>query len=215
MIEPINPIEYRNFINYLNFIQEKLDRFFEAQSPFIFCSKGCGRCCKNQIFPYSQIEIQNLIVGASKLDSATQKTIENNIDTVLHNKQKFDKNKKIKKRFFYDCPFLINNVCSIYEYRGIVCRAFGLMTKYEDDATGVPFCCFDGLNYSNVINLKTKKLSTRKYKKLKTEKTPNIYHVTYKELTDEALANGFGFKFGEIKPMIDWFSELKDLLKNQ
>ena len=213
MIEQINPIEFQNYINYLNFIQEKLDKFFEAQSPFIFCKKGCGKCCKKQVLPYSRIEIQNLIIGASKLSAETQQIIENNINCTLNKKYLF--NKKKKGKFHYDCPFLINDTCSVYEYRGIICRAFGLMTKAPDETTCVPFCCFEKLNYSNVINLKTKKISIRKFKKLNTEKTPNIYHVSYNELTDKELAKGFGFDFGEIKPMIDWFSELKNLLNTQ
>ena len=61
------------------------------------------------------------------------------------------------------------------------------MTKSEDGSIGVPFCSFKNLNYSNVINLRTKKVSERKYKKLNTSLTPNMYNVSYKFLSDDEL----------------------------
>ena len=34
--------------------------------------------------------------------------------------------KKDEADFIYECPFLINNRCCVYSYRGIICRTFGL-----------------------------------------------------------------------------------------
>lgn len=45
-----------NYITYLKFLDEKFNRFFKKQPPFICCKKGCGRCCKNAQFPYTQIK---------------------------------------------------------------------------------------------------------------------------------------------------------------
>ncbi|MBR1753676.1 YkgJ family cysteine cluster protein [bacterium] len=202
--------ELINYLKYIDFIQEKLDRYFEDQKPFIFCKKGCGRCCKNQQFPYSQIEMQYLIIGASMLPPEKRKVIEKKIDEIIEAKKK---NKK--KKFHYDCPFLIDNVCSVYNHRGLICRSFGLMIKPDKGSISVPFCFSEKLNYSNVINIRKKELSTRKYKKLNTTATPNAYHVGYKDLADEDLANGFGFRFGEIKQMVDWFEIFKEKLTEQ
>ena len=49
------------YIEYLNFLQNKLDKFFEQQSPYIACKKGCGLCCQNAQFPFSEMELNYLI----------------------------------------------------------------------------------------------------------------------------------------------------------
>ena len=189
----------QNYLIYLNFIQNKLNKYFEAQSPFIFCKSGCGMCCHNQQFPFSQIEAEYLLLGFAKLPPETFEIVNNNLINTLQKKKDYTGNE-----FRYDCPFLINDSCSNYEYRGLVCRSFGLMLPSEDGNLGVPFCCFKGLNYSNVVNFKTYEISQYKYKKLKTDKTPNAYNVSYKFLVNDDFAKGFNFEFGEIKPMIDW-----------
>lgn len=201
--------ELKNYIIYLNFIQKKLDKYFEDQKPFIFCKKGCGKCCKNQQFPYTQIEMQYLITGVLSLTPEIRDKVEENLNQVIEG-HKIYKQKKLKSKFKYTCPFLIDNVCSVYDYRGLICRCFGLMIKPEKGRINIPFCCFDGLNYSNVMNLKTKQFSKRKYKKLGVEEGPNVYQVGYEQLVDEDLAKGFGFKFGKVKAMIDWFEEFKE-----
>ena len=138
-----------NYITYLNFLSQKFDKFFESQKPYICCKKGCGKCCKNAQFPYSQIEFEYLMRGTLYLDIKTKEAIVNNIKTTLEAKKIFE-----GKKFLYDCPFLIDNVCAVYDYRGIVCRSFGLPTVGENGKIKAPFCCFQGLNYSNVLEVR-------------------------------------------------------------
>ena len=165
------------YVKYLKFLDSKLSTFFESQSPFIFCQKGCAKCCKNAQFPYSATEMQYLL------------------------KKKTFKGKK----FLYDCPFLIDDVCSVYEYRGVLCRTFGLMTKYDTGKLKAPFCTFEGLNYSNVLNLSKRTVSVRKYKKLDTKKEPLGFNISYHYLTDPEFEKTFNFCFGDKKPLIEWF----------
>ena len=87
------------------------------------------------------------------------------------------------------------------------------MTKGADDRIKVPFCCYQGLNYSNILNKKTKKLSQYKIKKLKLVDEPLGFNISYKFLTDPDFEKSFKFKFGEKKPLIDWFYEQKDKLQ--
>lgn len=188
------------YINYLKFLDEKLEKFFKSQKPFIFCKKGCARCCKNAQFPYSVTEMKYLLSGLLTLDKDTLSVIEKNLENVLGQKNLFK-----GKKFRYDCPFLIDNQCSVYHYRGVVCRTFGLMTKYENDKLRAPFCTFQGLNYSNVLNLKKRTISPVKYKKLNVTEEPLGFNVSYKYLTDEDFEKAFCFKFGEKKPLIEWF----------
>lgn len=203
--------EIKNYIVYLHFIQQKLDKYFEDQKPFIFCKKGCGKCCKKQQFPYTQIEMQFLITGVLSLSQETRNKIEKNLDKAIE-EYNLHKAKKRKSKFYYDCPFLIDDVCCVYDYRGLICRCFGLMIKPLQGKISVPFCFYDGLNYSNVMNKRTKKISERKCKKLNVKETPSAYQVGYYQLADEDLAKGFGFRFGEVKSMLEWFIEFKKTL---
>lgn len=189
-----------NYINYLNFIDEKLNKFFESQKPFICCKKGCGKCCKNAIFPYSLIEMNYLLSGMMFLSDDVQDKIAQNVQSILKAREEFKGDK-----FRYDCPFLINDECSVYDYRGVVCRAFGLMTQYKDKPIKVPFCCFDGLNYSNVVDYETNKVSPEKFAELGCEEEPTAFNVSYEFLTNPEFEKEFNFKFGEKKPLIEWF----------
>ena len=199
-----------NYITYLNFLSEKFNRFFDKQKPYIFCKKGCGKCCKNAQFPYSQIEFEYLMRGTLYFDLKTKEAVVSNIKSVMKAKENFQ-----GKKFVYDCPFLINNECVVYNYRGIVCRSFGLMTVGEDGKIKVPFCCFQGLNYSNVMEDDGKHVSEEKFKQLGCKEEPTAFNVSYKFLTDPDFERGFNFSFGEKKPLIDWFIELEKARNEQ
>lgn len=188
-----------NYKVYLKFLDEKLAKFFEKQKPYIFCKKGCGKCCKNAQFPYSQIEVVYLLSGIKNLSDETVEQIMTNIKNVKLAKKEFK-----GETFSYDCPFLINNECSVYEYRGIVCRSFGLMNYGENRKVRIPFCCFQGYNYSNVMDENTQEVSSKKFKELGIEEEPLAFNTGYKFLTDEDFARGFHFQFGEVKPLIEW-----------
>lgn len=191
-----------NYVNYLNFLQNKLNKFFEKQKPYISCKKGCGMCCKNAQFPFTQIEAAYLLSGAKNLSEELSEQVMANIRKIQQDKKEFK-----GETFNYDCPFLINNECCVYEYRGIICRSFGLLTVYENGKSRVPFCCFQGYNYSNVLDEATKTISAEKYKASGIEQEPLAFNISYKFLIDEAFEKGFNFKFGEVKPLIDWFDE--------
>lgn len=191
-----------NYINYLKFLDEKFARFFKSQAPYIFCKKGCGKCCRGAQFPYTKIEVTYLLYGAQNLDSPIGEKVLKNIQRIKKQKQLYT-----GKRFRYDCPFLINDECCVYEYRGIICRAFGLMTIDKDEKVKVPFCCFDGYNYSNVMQDDGKNVSPEKFKLLGVKEEPVAFNVRYENLTDEDIAHSFGFSFGEKKPLIDWLIE--------
>lgn len=193
---------FTNYERYLKFITSKIDKFFEMQKPFIFCKKGCAKCCKNAEFPFSLIELKYLLTGFLQLDKETQNIIEENLNKVKKQKEEFE-----GENFKYDCPFLINDVCSVYEYRGVICRSFGLLSNGLDDRVKVPFCCYEGYNYSNVIDMETKKISAEKVKAGNFTEEPYGFNVNYQYLTDKDFENEFNFEFGDKKCLIDWFIE--------
>ncbi len=191
----------KNYILYLKFLDEKLNNFFKAQSPYIFCHKGCGKCCKNALFPYSSVEVQYLMHGFGKLDVETQNIIQNNIKKAAQDKENSAENR-------YDCPFLINDICCVYEYRGIICRSFGLVTSTEGNSK-VPFCAYEGLNYSNVVDTENNTISLEKFQKLNIKQEPLSYNIGYNFLTSEKVEKVFNFKFGEKKCLIDLLCDKK------
>ena len=193
-----------NYIIYLKFLENKLTKFFDKQKPYIRCQKGCGLCCQNAQFPYSKLEIDYLMTGAWQLDLETKKLVAQNINRVIQEKNNF---KGKPDEFKYDCPFLINNVCSVYNYRGIICRTFGLMYVGSDEKVKIPFCCFKGYNYANVIQDGSGVISSEKVKALGDVEEPVAFNISYKFLTGEDFEQGFNIKFGEKKPLIDWFIE--------
>ena len=81
-------------------------------------------------------------------------------------KIKQDKLNSTSSPFMHECPFLINNECSVYKYRGIICRTFGLLSSKDDETPKVPFCAYEGLNYSNVLDTSINIISEEKFNKL-------------------------------------------------
>jgi len=193
-----------NYLVYLKFLQEKLSSFFEKQKQYIFCKKGCGECCKHAQFPFSQIEFIYLLKGIENLNDETLARVLENIKQTKQQKAEFE-----GEKFLYDCPFLIDNVCCVYENRGIICRSFGLMTISDNNTWRVPFCFHNGLNYSNVMEDDGSKISKEKFKKLNVKEEPLAFNVHYKFLTDKVFEQKYNFKFGEERPLIDWLSDVK------
>ncbi len=194
-----------NYVAYLKYLQERLDRFFASQKEYIACKKGCAKCCKNAQFPYSLIEFKYLLQGFLTLDKETQDKVEANISKIYQDKKLFK-----GEKFLYDCPFLIDEACCVYDYRGIVCRSFGLITAARENKNAkIPFCAFIGLNYSNVLDDEKKKLSGEKVEKLGLKEEPLGFNIGYDFLTNKDFERGFNFSFGDKKALIDWFD--KDL----
>ena len=189
--------DYKKYLKYLN---EKLSKFFESQKEYIKCSKGCSKCCEKGEYPYSETELKYLLSGFLELDKKTQDIIEQNILEVIEQKKNTD------EKFLYKCPFLINNACSVYEYRGIICRTFGLIDSTNEPAK-LPFCAYEGLNYSNVADSEQNIITEKKYKQSGSLNKPLGFNISYDLLTSEKVENVFNFKFGDKKSLIDWFKK--------
>ena len=195
-----------NYLLYLSYISQKFDKFFDEQKEYICCSKGCAKCCKHAQFPYSEIEFDLIFEGLKNLDEPTRMIILEKVDKIINEQEAFSKTNPGEK-FRYDCPFLINDECSVYLYRGLICRSFGVMSfkPNSEETPKIPFCAYEGLNYSKVLDAEKNNISDEKYKKEGYKNEPKAYNVDYANLIDEEIAKGFGFKFGEIKPLIEWF----------
>ena len=159
-------------------------------------------------YPYTRIEFELVKQGFNSLSYDTKMLINKKIESIINaKKEHFEKTPD--KKFRYECPFLINNVCSVYPYRGLVCRAFGLMCFKPDskEIPKVPFCAYEGLNYSNAIDIDKNNFPVEKFKSLGFKTEPKAYNIDYVTLIDDDFAKGFHFEFGEVKPLIDWIDQ--------
>lgn len=192
-----------NYLLYLAYLNKKLDGFFKDQSEYIFCKKGCAKCCQNGEYPFSQIEFEFIMLGFSKLPTEIKEIIFQKIRKI-----KIEKSNSQSENFVYECPFLINNQCCVYDYRGIICRSFGLMSINTKGNSKIPFCALEGLNYSNVLNLETRVISQEKFEKCGCKNEPLAYNVSYHFLTSKDIEKNFKICFGEKRPLINWFDEI-------
>ena len=76
----------------------------------VACKNGCSNCCKNPTVPFTEPELMGISWFASeKLEGSTRERVK----LRLYNHEST-----------VECPFLLDNSCSIYEVRPLVCRQF-------------------------------------------------------------------------------------------
>lgn len=201
------------YLEFLEYLMGSLNKYFASQSPYIKCKMGCSKCCSNGDYPFSQIEVELLKVGFHRLDNQIQQKILNNIKQIIKDKDACEN----KDEFRYQCPFLINNMCSVYEYRGIICRTFGLIYMKEGAKMQIPFCAYEGLNYSNVLDKEKDMLDADRMKELGIEVEPKAYNIHYDFLTSDKVAHAFQFEYGNKSSLIEILRNdktFKHLLEN-
>ena len=167
---------------FIKEFQKKIDKYFEENSEYIYCHQGCSACCEVGEYPFSWIEMGYLMDAFTKLPDDIKFKIKQNIEKIRIQKENFK-----GERFEYRCPFLIDELCSVYSNRGLTCRTHGLAYLRKNGTVNIPHCANNGLNYSKVF--KDGIFSTEPIKE-----NLNI---------DEILKN-FDGEMGEIRPLIEW-----------
>ena len=190
---------------YLEIIEKRmLNKYFENQKPYLCCKKGCSYCCEKGEFPTTEIEMQYLYYGFMFLSDDVKKNIHEKITKL----KELKKQHSVEKELLYECPFLINNACCLYEYRPIICRTHGLMFFLTDKNGNlhkkIPYCVNLGLNYANVYDTEQKIITTEKWQQSGIKVEPNAFNISRKILESKDLTEPLGFIFGEDKRMIDW-----------
>lgn len=189
---------------YLEILDAYLQKFFMQQKDYIFCKEGCSLCCENGSYPFSRLEFDYLMYGFSQLPEDIKIQI---VDEIKQFKK--EKEQSQEKKFFHKCPFLIDKKCSVYKYRALICRNYGLMYFYKNKAGEqryhMPCCVSEGLNYSNVYDKKEGVLTTEKWKATGFEIEPVSYNVSLAFLMDNELTKHLNLEFGEQKHILDWF----------
>lgn len=183
-----------NYEKFLNVLMMDLETIFTDQREYICCKEGCAFCCKKGEYPFSKLEFDYLMLGYSELSIKRQNEIKAKIDFI----------KKIGDKE-YSCPFLFDDVCSVYKYRGLTCRTFGLLTERADKTLTIPFCTNLGLNYSNVYDKNSRQILTELYKENNYYIPPTAFKLNYRNIMSLPLAKELNLEFGEVKRLIDWF----------
>lgn len=153
---------------------EKLDSllegYFQAHKAYICCKAGCSSCCEKGDYPVSELELKYLMQGFIELDSEKKLIVQKNIKTMQRGEA---------------CPFLIENLCSVYDYRPVICRVHGLAYICGNDTVKLPYCANEGKNYSSVY------------------KDGEVFINPVKDNLDtpSLLKN---FDYGEIRNLYDW-----------
>ena len=150
----------------------------------------------------SEIEFAYLNIGARTLPLQIFKQIDINIEKI-----KAERLKSFDEKFLHCCPFLINNRCSLYRFRPIICRSHGLAFFGKDDKIMVPNCVDLGLNYSNVYDTEKRCISSEMFKQTGNTQEPLAHNIRLGFLTDNDATNQLDLNYGEIKPLINWFMQ--------
>ncbi len=164
-----------DYPKFLENLDKELENYFNSQAPYIHCKKGCADCCKKGDYPMTDIELKYLMLGYEKLDLETKATVQENI-------------KKMKKG--EACPFLINNECSVYNHRPIICRVHGLAYLYNDNTVKLPYCRKTGKNYASLYN-------------------NGVFTGSPIKENLETIKLMEGFNYGEIRNLYDWYNIVK------
>ncbi len=191
---------FKNYENFLKLLTPKLEQFFDAQKDYMFCKSGCSLCCKTGCYPSSKIEVDYLKKGLELVDTATRDAV---LANIVHLKEK----RKLEggdRNWLYDCPFLVDEKCSVYEHRMVVCRTFGLPYFKEDGSLIIPSCVDHGLNYSNVYDFENSCLCPEKIKEAGFKQEPLAYNLSSKFLYNCEFAKVSNLDFGEQKALLDW-----------
>lgn len=192
----------RKYEKYLDFIGSYLEKYFEQQKPYIHCKEGCSICCETGLYPLSKLEFDYLMVGMGLLNDTEKKQVLDNIQQTKKSCKSVD-----GKDVYYQCPFLLNKRCSVYNHRSIICRTYGLLQfvtdKDDKNSFHIPCCVTEGLNYSSVYDESTQTISVEKFLKLEIKEEPLSYYIGLKYLLDNEYTADL--EFGEVKNLINWF----------
>lgn len=183
-----------NYKKFLESVDGDIKKIFEFQKEYLFCKEGCAHCCKQGDFPMSELEFKYLMLEYEKLPQKIKEKIELNI-------------KEVKKgdTTSYICPFLINDKCTVYKNRPLVCRTFGVLTEDAQGNPSFPFCTTLGLNFSQIYNEEEKHLSFELYKKGGFKNFPKVFRLSNKVIMNLPLTKELNIDFGKAKKMIDFF----------
>lgn len=103
----------------------------------IDCQKGCSSCCREINFDIPAMESEYVVDALNELENDKKIVIGQRLMSLREQFSEYSRQTKVRdseeqyqhmverqKVVKYDCPFLINDECSIYESRPVICRTY-------------------------------------------------------------------------------------------
>jgi Fe-S-cluster containining protein len=143
--------EYRQLLTDLDRFGEMLAMRFPVE---ITCHLGCTGCCQQHLSVF-QIEAENLRAFISSLPEKRQAELRERARATLAREADFAARQVPPPDEFppeperaIPCPALIDNACSIYEARPVICRTHGFPLLYIDEEAEEALLDVCPLNFS-------------------------------------------------------------------
>lgn len=174
----------RRYELFLEKFDRRLEKYFEEQCEFVRCKEGCSACCKIGEYPFSRLEAEYLMSGFVRLPSEIKEKIRHEIKLL-----------KAEQPKMYKCPFLVDDKCVVYKFRGIICRVHGL-AWFDGAKIQLPYCVNKGLNYAKVFDRETGEVFLP---------NPIKEHLRIDSILRSRSAEAYELECGEIRPLIKWF----------
>lgn len=107
-------------------------RLSDRYSIYLECRSGCSGCCRHHLSVF-RVEADRIARKIAELPEKTRETI---ADQAAEVELKEARGEEVS------CPLLVDDRCSIYESRPLICRTQGLPLIYETDEEEheVDFC---------------------------------------------------------------------------
>jgi len=114
-----------NFLDELYSVYRAIDKVYaEIASRYDFSCKGCeDNCCNTVFYHYTLIEYFGVLEGFDKLTDAQKTEALRRAKDYVAELNKFRAKEAEMKRM---CPLNFDGLCSIYEYRPLICRIHGV-----------------------------------------------------------------------------------------
>lgn len=143
MPESLSDENLANYLSLLSRADQLCAKITEQFAEQICCRAGCSSCCQHlSLFP---VETANLIKAVRKLPDE--------IKAILSGRSHWPESGP--------CPLLLDDCCTVYDSRPVICRTHGLPLLAEVDGVRAVNCCpenfrgAESLPGSAVINLET------------------------------------------------------------
>src|SRR5215467_1438567 len=127
---------YREFIEHVDRLTAKLQARY---SKHLVCRAGCSGCCRHHLSVFA-VEAEEARAAIESLPPPIRVRVEEQAREVINREAQGER---------VACPLLVDDRCSIYQSRPLICRTQGLplLMESEDGEPEVDFC---PLNFTEI-----------------------------------------------------------------
>jgi Fe-S-cluster containining protein len=136
-----------SFHRTCNLIEMEFSRNRMLHGERIHCEPGCSACC-SQLFQITEVEAAVLSAGVRTLPETQQNQMRGRAEVYLEARARLVSEKGEQEAWGglppegtrLPCPALVEGICTVYEWRPLICRKYGI-PLYNPDKPGRVFAC--------------------------------------------------------------------------